>query len=263
MTRPSGEQSTPGPMLKAVLRPGADSRGGGPAVDEALGEVAEAATAFQAQPDLEATLNEIVAQAHRCLPEFEHVSVSRHDEGQRVETLAATTDTARELDRLQGETNEGPCVDAMTADEVVTMQGAHDEQRWPHYVGQALELGLRSQLGVRLRSSRHGVVGLNLYSTSHDEIEPGSVGVAEHFAVHAGIALGHIRQEEQLRTAIGTRTVIGTAVGIVMERFGLSRDQAFSYLVRQSSQANRKLRELAREMVEETEQRSGGDRREP
>jgi GAF domain-containing protein len=251
-------------MLRAVLRPEAESlEGGAPVESHALGEVAEAATAFRAQPDLEATLIEIVSQARRCLPEFEHVSVSRHGEGQRVETLGATTDTARELDRLQGETNEGPCVDAMTADEVVTMQNADHEQRWPHYVRHALELGLRSQLGVRLRSSKHGVVGLNLYSTSHDEIEPGSVGVAEHFAVHAGIALGHIREEEQLRTAIGTRTVIGTAVGIVMERFGLSRDQAFSYLVRQSSSANRKLRELAREMVEETEQRSGDGRREP
>lgn len=227
-------------------------------MDDALGEVAEAATAFRAQPDLEATLTEIVSQARRCLPEFEHVSVSRHGNAQRVETLAATTDTARELDRIQDETNEGPCVDAMTAEEVVSMQNAHHEQRWPSYIRQALELGLRSQLGVRLVSSQHGVVGLNLYSTSHDEIEPGSVGVAEHFAVHAGIALGHIREEEQLRTAIGTRTVIGTAVGIVMERFGLSRDQAFSYLVRQSSSANRKLRELAREIVEETEKKSGG-----
>ncbi len=232
-------------------------------MDDALGEVAEAATAFQAQPDLEATLTEIVSQARRCLPEFEHVSVSMHEEGRRLVTLAATTDTARELDRLQRETNQGPCVDAMTADEVVGMQNAQHEQRWPRYVHQALELGLRSQLGVRLRSSKHGVVGLNLYSTSHDEIEPGSVGVAEHFAVHAGIALGHVSEEEQLRTAIGTRTIIGTAVGIVMERFGLSRDQAFSFLVRTSSSANRKLREVAREIVEEADEKSGGAAHQP
>ena len=83
-------------MLDAVLMSGGRFTGeGGPAVDDALGEVAEAATAFRAQPDLEATLTEIVSQARRCLPEFEHVSVSRHGNAQRVETLAATTDTAR------------------------------------------------------------------------------------------------------------------------------------------------------------------------
>ncbi|HEX6151565.1 GAF and ANTAR domain-containing protein [Nocardioides sp.] len=229
-----------------------------PVESDALGTVTDAATAFQSQPDLATTLAEVVAQAQRCLPEFEHVSVSRHGSDRRIQTLAATTETALAFDALQEETNQGPCLDAATEDDVVTMHDAKHEQRWPRYVGRALDLGLRSQLGVRLRSETKGVLGLNLYSTSHDDIDPGSIGVAEHFAVHAGIAIGHVREEEQLRTAIGTRTVIGTAVGILMERFGLPRDQAFAYLVRQSSSANRKLRVVAREIVDEADHKAGG-----
>ena len=99
----------------------------------------------------------------------------------------------------------------------------------------------------------HAVMGLNLYSTSHDEIDPGSIGVAEHFAFHAGLALGQVRREAQLRTAIGTRTTIGTAIGILMERHTLSQESAFAYLVRLSSTENRKVRVLASEIVEQAE----------
>ena len=76
-----------------------------------------------------------------------------------------------------------------------------------------------------------GLICLNLHSTTHDDIDDGAIGVAEHFAVHAGLALGRAKQEDHLRTAIGTRTIIGTAIGILMERIGLTQQLAFDYLV--------------------------------
>jgi GAF domain-containing protein len=220
---------------------------------EALETVTEAAVAIETQGDTQAALAEIVRQAWRCLPEFEHVSLSRVSSELTLETLAATTDLAREFDGLQSDVREGPCITASAEDEVVAVRHAKHEQRWPHYIGKAVARGLQSQLGVRLHSDSQGWVCLNLHSTTHEEIEAGSIGVAEHFAVHAGLALGHMQKSEQLHTAIGSRTLIGTAIGITMERFGLTQPDAFAYLVRQASETNRKVRLIASDLVEQAD----------
>jgi len=211
----------------------------------------------QAQADSSATLAEIVCQARRCLPEFEHVSVSRiHSDG-TLETLVAGTDLARSFDEIQSSTRQGPCIEA-TDDDLVVVRDARHEQRWPAYISQATKLGLLSQLGVRIRSDAHGVICLNLHSTTHTDIDAGSVGVAEHFGIHAGLALGHVLKAEQLNTAIGTRTVIGAAVGIMMERYGLTQAAAFNFLLRQASTENRKVRLIASEVVGAVEDAAHG-----
>jgi GAF domain-containing protein len=224
--------------------------------DQALSALTEAAQAIDTQSDVAGALEEVVTQARRCLPEFDHVSISMVESGKPMQTLTATDETARALDDLQCRAGKGPCVEAITDDEIVAVRNARHEQRWPDYISQAVTSGLRSQLGVRIPGAPGMLLGLNLYSTSEDDIDPGSIGVAEHFAVHAGIALGRVRQEAHLRTAIGTRTIIGTAIGILMERGSLTQQQAFGYLMRQSSTQNRKLRLVAADIVAETESKS-------
>jgi GAF domain-containing protein len=205
-------------------------------------------------------LQEIVEQAARCLPEFEHVSVSRIREDRHLETLAVTTDLARQFDRVQSEARGGPCVEAGKLDEVVLVDDARHEQRWPAYIKGALPLGLRSQLGIMLFSDSRGAICLNLHSTTTDQIDGGSVGVAEHFAVQAGAALGHVESADQLKTAIGTRTVIGTAIGLLMERHDMGQEAAFNYLLRESSTSNRKIRLVAQELVQDKENAVAGER---
>jgi len=53
----------------------------------------------------------------------------------------------------------------------------------------------------------------------------------------------------QLRQALASNRTIGTAIGIVMARYGLASDRAFHTLVRISQQSNRKLRDVAEEIV--------------
>jgi hypothetical protein len=224
--------------------------------------VVQATAAIHAQPDRMATLEEIVSQARRCLPEFEHVSVSRIHSDDTLETLVAGTELARKFDQAQSAARQGPCIEA-TDDDLVVVRDARHEQRWPAYISVATRLGLLSQIGVRLRSDAHGVICLNLHSTTHADIDAGSVGVAEHFGVHAGLALGHVLKEEQLSTAIGTRTVIGTAVGIMMERYGMTQAAAFNYLLRQSSTENRKVRLVASDVVSAVEDAAHGSRPKP
>jgi signal transduction histidine kinase/DNA-binding response OmpR family regulator len=53
----------------------------------------------------------------------------------------------------------------------------------------------------------------------------------------------------QLRHALQTNRTTGTAVGVVMTRYDLDPEQAFQVLVRTSQQSNRKLRDIAAEVV--------------
>ncbi|WP_231388960.1 ANTAR domain-containing protein [Marmoricola sp. URHB0036] len=57
------------------------------------------------------------------------------------------------------------------------------------------------------------------------------------------------RHIENLETALERRTVIGQATGLVMERFGLSAEVAFEVLRRLSQEQNRKLHDIAAELV--------------
>ncbi len=53
----------------------------------------------------------------------------------------------------------------------------------------------------------------------------------------------------QLQEAVEHRTVIGQALGILMERFDFDADEAFAYLSRCSQEQNRKLYDIAVEFV--------------
>jgi AmiR/NasT family two-component response regulator len=57
------------------------------------------------------------------------------------------------------------------------------------------------------------------------------------------------RKVETLQEALETRTTIGQAQGILMERLGLCAEEAFGYLRRGSNTDNVKLRDLAAEIV--------------
>lgn len=125
------------------------------------------------------------------------------------------------------------------------------EQRWPRYVPQAVQEGLRSQLAVRLHAGEGTVGGLNLYSTVADEVEPEAESLAALFATHAAIALGHAQERDNLNRALQSRTTVGQAIGIVMERYRMDEDRAFGFLVRTSTTSNLKLRDIAQAIVDQ------------
>ena len=52
-----------------------------------------------------------------------------------------------------------------------------------------------------------------------------------------------------MRTAMGTRELIGQAQGILMERFKITGDAAFQVLVRASSHTNRRVTDIAADLV--------------
>lgn len=221
--------------------------------------LAAAAEAIDAAETLSDTLEMIAKATLASVPGFEHVGISiRHRDG-RIETMAGTSELVWKLDELQYGLNEGPCVDAIRLEPVVAVPQLAHQQRWPRYVPEAVKYGLRAQLAVQLFVEEERLGGLNLYSTESEEIDDDASHAAELFATHAAIALGRAQREENLNHALVTRKVIGQAIGIVMERYGIDEGRAFQFLVRASSTGNIKLRDIAQEVVERTNKRNHKD----
>jgi GAF domain-containing protein len=214
--------------------------------------IAAAADALQHPQSSDDQLLAIALAARDSMPNFDLVGISTVDRRGSVVTRAVTDEAVCELDRLQYSQGEGPCVDAMVgASRVVVAPRLRHEQRWPRFVAPALKLGLRAQLAVQISLDDQGTLGsLNMYSLVSDDIDEDDASLAELFAGHAAIALGGSRKIQDLQTALQTRQVIGEALGIVMERYGLSEERAFAFLVRASSTSNTKLRLLAQDIVD-------------
>lgn len=212
-----------------------------------------AARAINQHHTLQDTLDAIVSAAQASVPGFDQVGISTIDRKGNVHTRAITGDLVQELDDLQYSLSEGPCVDTLRDADVVVVPDVRHEQRWPCYVPEAVNAGLRAQLALKLYLDDEGTIGgLNLYSTSRDDIDLDAEPIAEIFATQAALALGHVRKREQLNDAIGSRQLIGQAIGMVMERFKLDEQRAFQYLVRASSTSNTKLRDIAQGIVDQT-----------
>jgi GAF domain-containing protein len=210
---------------------------------------AEIAREINSPTDLDDTLQTIVEAAARSLPDIDHVGITlAHSDG-RMETKAATDQLVWDLDKLQYDLHEGPCVHAIEAGPVVKVEHVESEERWPRFMPRAIERGLRSQLGVQLYVEEETLGGLNMYSTSADTIGDETLLMAEVFAAHAALTLGRAQREDHLHNAISTRQLIGQATGIIMERYDLTEARAFDYLIRVSSHSNIKLRDVAREVV--------------
>lgn len=174
--------------------------------------LAEAARTMDGPHTVQETLDAVVRAAVKALPSFEHVGISVVHRNGKVETRAATDRLVWDLDALQNELNEGPCLEAIKDEDAppsVVVEHMDRERRWPRYAPRAAQAGVRSQLGIQLSNDRQTFGGLNLYSTSSGTVAPDAHHLADLFATHAALALGRARREDQLSEGMMSRKLIG------------------------------------------------------
>jgi AmiR/NasT family two-component response regulator len=84
----------------------------------------------------------------------------------------------------------------------------------------------------------------------HDRIAVGSVEEAEvALARLLGVTRAAIERSGQLQQALESRIVIEQAKGVLAERFGLGVEEAFDLMRRGARSHQRRLRDLAAEVV--------------
>ncbi|MEU8824693.1 GAF and ANTAR domain-containing protein [Streptomyces sp. NPDC048636] len=213
--------------------------------------VAEMSRTLLAQPSVQSTLDEIVRHAVSLVEGCENAGVLVLEGRESVRTLAASSDLVHQSDKAQEEAGEGPCFDAArTLHEAYRIEDlTTSESRWPRYAPRARELGVGSMMGFLLFTEEGTLGALDMYSSRPGVFTAGSENTGWILASHAAVAFSSARSTAQLHTAMETRNEIGEALGIIMERFKVSEDQAFEVLKKSSQDQNIKLRQVAHAVV--------------
>lgn len=208
-----------------------------------------AARELQRETGSQHTLDRVVQLAVRMVDGCQHASISLNRRG--VITSPATSDaTAQRVDALQYEFDQGPCLDAIRQHDWVHSSDLAHDPRWPLWGPRtAEETGIRSMMAFRLFAHRDVVGALNLFATAPGSFDEHDRDTGAALAAHAALAVVASRKIENLEIALDSRTTIGQAVGIVMERFDLEPDRAFDVLSRLSQDLDRKVRDVAQELV--------------
>ncbi|MGH3966038.1 MAG: ANTAR domain-containing response regulator [Pseudonocardiaceae bacterium] len=172
-------------------------------------------------------------------------------------TNNATSEEVRDLDRVQYQSGKGPCVAATQEGCRVKAVLAEADPRWPEFADAARAQGFVGVLSTPLAPRGLPLGALNLYARTRAGFGPAAEETAQLFADQASVVLANAepfgaveRLHAQLREALGARDVIRQAEGILMARHRCSADEAFDLLREDSERSSKKLRDLAREMVE-------------
>lgn len=221
-------------------------------------ETARRLSAALSPGDLDHTLSQITAAAVEVLPDVRYASLTvQHADGS-IETVAPTDDLLCDIDAAQYELQEGPCYEAAVETVHVISPNLAADERFPRYSEVALAAGIRAQAGIRLFENPKSQGALNLYSLNVGAFEDlGSL--SDLFAHQAAMAIRYAHEIANLQEAVRTRKTIGQAIGIVMERYGLTDERAFAFLTRLSQHRNVKLRLVAQEIIAATEQEAGAE----
>lgn len=154
--------------------------------------LSEAARTIDQPLPLGRSLQRVAGVARSSVGGFDHVGISLLHHTGEVRTWASTSSLVLRLEAIQYALGQGPSMEVLRGRDRMSVPHVRQERRWPRYVPQAVALGVRSQLSVRLRLNGEGIAGgLNFYSTADNHISLQSEAMAELFGHHAGLDLGH------------------------------------------------------------------------
>ena len=169
--------------------------------------------------DYEKWLPILVDGSLDALPQFDHASITIRRSGDPLETIAATSERARQGDQLQRALCEGPCYDAALEEGFRFSPRVRNDPNWPRYWPKVADLGIVSHLALHLNMAHGPRASLNLYAEQMVDADPDMLEIADLFAASMSNLLGLVRTVDQLQTGLGTNRTIGQAVGIMVERF--------------------------------------------
>lgn len=190
-----------------------------------------------------------VEAAVELIPGCLHAGVTVNRGGE-CHTLASSGDALHVINALQNELDEGPCHTPDRVEEVVVVDDLTADPRFARWGARVhAEHQLATVASILVYTARGSYGTLSIYGTGPRAFDPDDLATAQALAGHLAVALAASREIEGMGSALQSRTIIGQAEGLLMERLGVDADQALAYLKRVSSHTNTKLLQVAQQIV--------------
>jgi GAF domain-containing protein len=230
-------------------------RTGGESADELATAMAELASLLVDEDDLPGMLERVAHLAVRSIPDCDSAGVTLLA-GDEPLTAAATDQRTMTIDNAQYRIGSGPCLESYKTKSVQRVVVEEAFELYPEFATAAARAGIRSFLAAPLVVRNDGIGSLNLYSSAGHGFKGLDEAVVVLFAAQAAVAVANARLYQsaktvsaQLEAAMASRSVIEQAKGVLMAQRALDPDAAFDVLRRASQMENRKLRDIAADVV--------------
>ncbi|GLZ00678.1 GAF and ANTAR domain-containing protein [Actinoplanes sp. NBRC 103695] len=184
------------------------------------------------------------------------------DQRGRLEFMAGSNEAVKLVELFQLQTHEGPCLEAFrTGRPVINVNLGKATPRWPRFAPAAAAAGFQSVHAFPLRLRSQVIGAMNVFGdTEGGDFDGSDVPVVQALADVAAIGLLQERSirrgevlTEQLQGALNSRVVIEQAKGAVAQAAGVDVDEAYAIIRSYSRRHNRKLSEVARALVAESD----------
>jgi GAF domain-containing protein len=174
--------------------------------------------------------------------------------------VAASDRPARITELWQAQFRQGPCVDCINGDTVVTVpELAAESARWPEFAPVAVTIGFRAVHAFPLRLDGGAIGGLNLLYAEAADLTDRQVRLGQALADLAVLGLTQERDQrrverlaEKTLTTLNDGVLINQAVGLLAGALDLAPDAARAALSGHSARSGRSLREVAGALAEGT-----------
>ena len=214
----------------------------------------QAARELQEANGLHETMEQILELATKLVDADLALLIGIPRTGALPELLAATNYAdGQDVVALQRAAGAAPAWQAILDRASVQVDDLATDDRWTEFAPVLLPaLGFRSIVAFCLLIGDQPLAALGIYARQPRAFSADQISLATAFAEHAAIAFDHAAQTEHvsdLEIALEHSRDIGAAVGILMERLGLTQHEAFAHLRKVSQDHNHKLYDLARQLT--------------
>lgn len=177
---------------------------------------------LKTQRTLPAQLEAVVDIVKRTVPTCDAAGIVLLVDGEPT-SVAVTDRLTIEIDLVQYQTGEGPCLTALHDGDVVRIDILERDSTFTRFAPGALDQGLRSVLSTPLISNGRTVGALNMYSTKANAFDERTQEAVRPMAEYAGQAIGSsplyaysLDMVAGLVEDLETRAIIEQATGVLM-----------------------------------------------
>lgn len=215
-----------------------------------VGELSQLVASMASAPDDDGRLKVAVEFVLEIVPRCDHAGITINDGREGLITRASSDEVVCRANALQQELGEGPCLDVMRDQDTLVSPDLTQEQRWPSWAPRVhADLGVGSMMSLLMFTDRRSFGALSMYARSGHPFDADDLATGQALASVVAVSLTAEREIDHLNLGMHNRLTIGQAQGIVMERLDVTAERAFDYLRRVSSFTNRKVIDLAGDIV--------------